>query len=364
MNAAEHPGGEKAKAFFLNYGLYMLLGLMLVVVVCVDPAFLTANNIVKILQKASPCGILALGMAGIIVLRGVDLSAGRILGTCAAVTYSLVQSVTYASHMWPNLPQLPLAVPFLISIAVAVAFCAINGFGVTMLKVPAYMMTWGTQLVAYGVTCLYLDAGPKGGSTLSSFDRKFIDLVNGGFQITKEGEGAFDSLVIPYLVLYFAAAAIVMWLVWHRTTLGKNMFAIGRDKTAAAASGVNIARNTMGVYLVAGVLYGIAAFLETGRIQTVNTATGLNYDLDAISGCVIGGVSLSGGVGTIPGIVIGVVLLQMINYSLYFLGINPHLQYVVKGLLLILVVAVDVQKYLAKNKERTEAEIQKGETVC
>ena len=102
------------------------------------------------------------------------------------------------------------------------------------------------------------------------------------------------------------------------------MFAIGGNKEAAAVSGVNITKNIMGVYLVAGVLYGLAAFLEAGRIQSVNTGTGLNYDLDAISGCVIGGVSFNGGVGTIPGVVLGVVLLQVINYSFNFLGINPY----------------------------------------
>ena len=349
MNAAEHPGGEKTKAFFLNYGLYILLGLMLVVVVCVNPDFLNTNNAMLILQQASTRGILALGMAGIIVLRGVDLSVGRILGLCSVLTASLVQSVSYASRMWPSLPELPFIVPFLISIAVAVAFCAINGFGVAVLKMEAYIMTIGTQLMAFGTTYLYMESDPRGVRQISSLEPGFIDLVNGGSQITKEGEGAFDNIVIPYLVLYFAAAAIVMWLVWHRTTLGKNMFAIGRDKTAAAASGVNITKNIMGVYLVAGVLYGIAAFLEAGRIQTISgTHTGINYELDAISGCVLGGVSLSGGIGTIPGVVIGVVLVQIINYSLSFLNVNPYVQYIIKGLFLILVVAVDVQKYLAK----------------
>ena len=126
------------------------------------------------------------------------------------------------------------------------------------------------------------------------------------------------------------------------------MFAIGGNMEAAAVSGVNISRSIMGVYLVAGVLYGIAAFLEAGRIQSVNTGTGLNYDLDAISGCVIGGVSFAGGVGTIPGVIIGVIILQVINYSLNFLGVNPYLQYIIKGLIIILAVSIDVRKYIAK----------------
>ena len=348
MSETKGLNTERIKNFFLSYALYIILGLMIVVVVLVDPTFLAVSNILLILQQASTRGILALGVAGMIVLAGTDLSAGRILGTCAAVTASMVQSVTYASRMWPTLPQLPIIVPFLLSILVAIIFCAINGFGVAVLKLHAFIISLGTQLLAFGATCLYMDSAPRGIQPISSFEQGFIELVNGGFVITPKGDGPFDGITIPYLVLYFAVCAIVMWVVWNKTTLGKNMFAIGGNSEAAAVSGVNITKNIMGVYLVAGVLYGIASFLEAGRIQTVNTATGLNYDLDAISGCVIGGVSFAGGVGTIPGVVIGVVLLQMINFSLSFLGVNPYLQYIIKGLIIILAVSIDVRKYLAK----------------
>ena len=139
-----------------------------------------------------------------------------------------------------------------------------------------------------------------------------------------------------------------MWFVWNKTTLGKNMFAIGGNKEAAAVSGVNVTKSIMLIYVVAGILYGVAAFLEAGRVQSVTTQTGLNYELDAMSGCVIGGVSFSGGVGTISGILIGVITLQVINYSLYYLQINPYLQYIIKGVIIILAVAIDVRKYIAK----------------
>lgn len=348
MSETKRLNSEKTKEFLLNYALYIILGLMIVAVVCVNPNFLSITNILTILTQASTRGILALGAAGMIVLAGTDLSAGRIVGVCAAVTGSLVQSVTFAGRMYPNLPQLPWIVPLLISIGIAIIFCVINGFGVAVLKLHAFIITLGTQLLAYGVACMYLDSGPKGAQALSNFNEGFLKLVNGGFRITPDGPGAFDNITIPYLVIYFAVAAIIMWVVWNKTTLGKNMFAIGGNKEAAAVSGVNVTRNIMGVYLVAGVLYGIASFLEAGRIQSVSTITGTNYDLDAISGCVIGGVSFSGGVGTIPGVVIGVILLQMINYSLSFLGIQSYLQYIIKGLIIILAVSIDVRKYLTK----------------
>ena len=200
----------------------------------------------------------------------------------------------------------------------------------------AFIISLGTQLIAYGALCLYIDSQKGGAQPIASLDPRYIELVNGYW------------LGIPHLVYFMVICAVIMWFVWNKTTLGKNMFAIGGNPEAAAVSGVNVAKNIMMIYLVAGILYGIAAFLEAGRIQSVTTATGTNYDLDAISGCVIGGVSFSGGVGTIPGILIGVIILQVINYSLYYLGVNAYLQYIIKGLIIILAVAIDVRKYIAK----------------
>ncbi|MGL4363108.1 MAG: galactose/methyl galactoside ABC transporter permease MglC [Cellulosilyticaceae bacterium] len=332
---------EKIKEFLLNYALYIILGIMIMVVIIIEPKFLSMSNFIKILTQASTRGILALGVAGMIVLGGTDLSAGRILGCCAAVSASLVQATTYASRMYPGIGKdLPLFIPLLLSIAIGVTFCMINGFGVAKLKLHAFIVSLGTQLIAFGVTCIYIDSQKGGAQAISTFNEKFINAVNGSFQI--------GNFRLPYLICYFALAAVVVWVIWNKTTLGKNMFAIGGNQEAAAVSGVNIFKNIMGVYLVAGILYGIAAFLEAGRIQSVNTGTGLNYDLDAISGCVIGGVSFSGGVGTIPGVIIGVVILQVINYSLNFLGVNPYLQYIIKGLIIILAVSIDVRKYIAK----------------
>ncbi len=326
------------KDVLLNYALYIILGIMIAGVVIADRSFLSANNMWKILAQASTRGIMALGAAGLIVLAGTDLSAGRIIGCGAAISASLLQSVTYASRMYPQITKpLPLIVPLVLAVIVCVLFSLLNGFGVAKLNMHAFIISLGTQLIAYGVLCLYIDSQKGGAQPIASLDQRFIDFVNGKY---------FD--VIPHLVVFLAIAAVIMWFVWNKTTLGKNMFAIGGNKEAAAVSGVNVERNIMLVYLVAGVLYGVAAFLEAGRVQSVTTATGLNYDLDAISACVIGGVSFSGGVGTIPGVLIGVIILQVINYSLYYLGINPYLQYIIKGLIIILAVAIDVRKYIAK----------------
>ena len=341
-NVKLSPKAARVGEFFLNYALYIILIAILVIVCLVKPNFLNPVNILNILKQASTKGILALGCAGLIVLAGTDLSIGRVLGLSAAVTAALVQSVTYSARMFPQMTtQLPLWVPLMASIGVSVIFCLINGFGVAKLHLHAFIITLGTQLIAFGCNCLFIESQPSGtAQALSTFDQNFLDFAAGNLTI--------GSVKIPLVVLYFLGIAVIMWFVWNKTRLGKNMFAVGGNTEAAAVSGVNVAKTIMLVYLVAGVLYGISAFLEAARITSVGANTGINYETDAISACVVGGVSFSGGVGTVQGVVIGAIILQAINYSLQFLGVNPYLQYVVRGLIIILAVAIDVRKYIAK----------------
>ena len=413
--------------FLLNYALYIILLLILTTVSIIRPDFLKIDNILNILKQASTKGILALGCAGLIVLAGTDLSIGRVLGLSAAVTASLVQKVSYNSRYYQGMTeQLPLIVPLLGAIAIGVAFGAINGFGVSKLHLHAFIITLGTQLIAFGANCLYIEAQPSGtAQALSTFDRDFLNASAGnlirvgelfllgfavlmiigvplfwtGISLLKNREDKrklrkitflasmaavvalavllavwfmtnasnlppletteYGSVItqiwmtqtgtkIPKVVMYFLGLSIIMWVVWNKTRLGKNMFAVGGNTEAASVSGVNVARTIMLVYLVAGALYGIAAFLEAGRITSVGANTGINYELDAISACVIGGVSFTGGVGTIQGVVIGSIILQAINFSLYFLQVNPYMQYIIRGLIIILAVAIDVRKYLMK----------------
>ena len=342
---AANPKVEKITGFLLNYALFIILGLILVVVSIIRIDFLSIDNILNILQNASTKGILALGCAGLIVLAGTDLSIGRVLGISAAVTASLVQSTTYASRMYPtmvnSLGGIGLLIPLFSSIAVAVLFSLINGFGVAKLHLHAFIVTLGTQLIAYGANCLYIESQPSGtAQALSTFDSTFLNVAAGGIRI--------NDVRIPVVVIYFIVMAVIVWVIWNKTTLGKNMFAVGGNTEAAAVSGVNVAKTIMLVYLMAGVLYGIASFLEAARITAVGANTGLNYETDAISAVVVGGVSFSGGVGTIQGVVIGAVIMQAIVYALNFLGVNPYIQYIIRGLIIILAVSIDVRKYIVK----------------
>ena len=342
MTNSKKMNPQKLKDTLLKYALYIILLLLLVVIVAIKPNFLSVGNLISILKQASTKGILAYGVAGIIILAGTDLSVGRVLGLCAAVAASLLQSVTFASRYYPSITEpLHLILPFLACVAIAVIISAFNGFGMAKLHMHPFIVTLGTQLISYGLCCIYIENQPSGSTqALSSLDQRYLALATGSVDIF--------GFKLPYLVIIFLLLGVLTWLVWNKTRFGKNMFAVGGNAEAAEVSGVSVTKTIMGVFLYAGLMYGIASFLEGARIQSVGTATGINYELDAIAGCVIGGVSFNGGIGTVPGVVIGSIILQAINYGLYFLGVNAYLQYIIRGAIIIIAVAIDVQKYVAK----------------
>ena len=175
-----------------------------------------------------------------------------------------------------------------------------------------------------------------------------------GFGVVFSSYGGFSFgavtgiIIVSYLMFYAIAVVIIMWVVWNRTTLGKNMFAIGGNREAAKVCGVNVKRTIIIVYVIAGILYAFGGVLEAGRTGSANSTMGADYAMDAIAACVVGGVSMKGGTGTLPGVVVGVIIFQIITYGLIYIGVSPDLQYVVKGLIIIIAVVLDNQKSLRK----------------
>ena len=195
------------------------------------------------------------------------------------------------------------------------------------------------QLVIYGLMSIYFDV-VNDSAPIGVLNPKFSKLAQGAFQ--------FGSIRIPYLVCYAAIAIVIIWFIWNKTVLGRNMFAIGGNSEAANVSGINIIRNMLIIYIIAGIMYGIGGSLEVARTGSATNALGASYELDAMASCVVGGVSMRGGVGSIGGVVTGVLLFQIISYGLVFAQVNPYLQYFVKGAIILLAVAVDTQKYIKK----------------
>ena len=236
---------------------------------------------------------------------------------------------------------MPIPLVILIVIIVGGIVGWINGFFVAKFKLHPFIVTLATQLIVYGVLLVYIMVNGNNGQPLSGLDESFKNFVTGSFV-------SFKGVTIPNYVWYAVVIVIFMWFVWNKTSFGKNMFAVGSNPEAANVSGVNVMRTTILVHTLAGSMNGITGFIEAARIGSNTANTGLNYESDAIAACVIGGVSFVGGTGKIRGVVLGVFLLRIIFVALNFLSINQNLQYIIKGLIILVACAIDMRKYLVR----------------
>lgn len=328
------------KTFFMNNAIFIVLIVILMAIIAISPDFLSVINFQNILSQASTRIIIALGVGGILIAQGTDLSAGRIVGLAAVISASLLQAPNYAYKMYPHLPQLPVYVPLIVIAVICGIVGLLNGLVVAKLKVPPFIATLGSMIIVYGLTSTYFDRPPYGAQPIGGLDPKYMEFAQGYFSV--------GNFIIPYLVVYALITTVGIWVLWNKTKLGKNMYAIGGNPEAAVVSGVNILWNLLVIYALAGALYGCAGFLEAGRIGSATNNTGTMYELDAIAACVVGGVSTAGGIGTVPGVITGVLIFQVINYGLAFIGVNPYLQYIIKGIIIIAAVSIDSRKYLKK----------------
>ena len=304
--------------------------------------FLSFRSIVDILMRSASALFLALGVGGIIVLQGTDLSAGRIMGLTACVCASLLQMplAQYSVKMFPNMDAPPIIIVLLLSMAIGAVFGIFNGFCSAKFQMHPFIVTLGTQLIVYGLVLIYVQFGTNGGGPISGLTDQYKNVVKYTVNI--------NGTAIPMYVFYAILAAGIMWFIWNKTTLGKNMYAVGANPVAANVSGISILKVNILVFMMGGICYGISGFIEAARIGSNSASTGLNAELDAIAACVIGGVSFLGGVGKISGIITGVILLQIISVALQWLGVSGDVQYIIKGGIILVAVAIDMRKYLAK----------------
>ncbi len=329
------------KEALINNSLYILLIIAIIYTFIKNNMFLSASSIVNIISLSAANLPIACGIAGTIVLTGTDLSAGRVVGLTACISASMLQAVTYATKMFPSLPVMPIPVVIAMVLLVGAAVGWVNGFCVAKFKLHPFIVTLATQLIVYGLLLMYVMINGNNGQPLSGLDDSYKNFVTGSIV-------SLGTVKIPNYVWISLVVVAVMWFIWNKTAFGKNMFAVGSNPEAANVSGVNVARTTILVHTLAGAMYGITGFIEAARIGSNTANTGLNYECDAIAACVIGGVSFVGGTGKISGIVMGVFLLRIIFVALNFLSINANLQYVIKGLIILVACAIDMRKYLAR----------------
>jgi methyl-galactoside transport system permease protein len=233
-----------------------------------------------------------------------------------------------------------LILPILIAIAVCTLFGFVNGFIVSQFSVPPFIATLGTMVIIYGINSIYFNMPPNDSQPIGGLRPDFTNLGSGSLVL--------GPIEIPFIIIIAIAVTILMWVLLNKTRFGKNTYAIGGNINAARVSGINVKKTLLYMYAIAGALYGLAGVLEAARTGGATNNYGNMYELDAIAACVVGGVSTTGGIGTVPGIVAGVLIFGVINYGLTFIGLNPYWQLIIKGLIIVSAVAVDIRKYLSK----------------
>lgn len=326
------------KDFLINNGIIVVLVLLAIYTGIMQPTFFSPGNMINIALNVAPRFIIACGVSGCLITKGTDLSAGRQVGLAACLAGTLLQKPDYSGKFYQNLPDfggmwwLWVIAVLLICVAVCCIFGFINGVVISYLNVPAFIGTLGMQLIVYGVCLVYTNATPIGG-------------YHSAYTAVAKGK-LFG--VIPYLFLIALAVGMVMWFVYNMTPHGKYMYAIGGNEQSAEVSGVNTKKTKIIIYMTAAALYALGGFLVGAKSGGSSVNMGQGWELEAIAACTIGGVSVNGGIGRISGVLIGVLVFEILKTCLQYLGVDTNYQYIAQGIVIVVAIALDIRKYIAK----------------
>ncbi len=330
--------------FLLKNGLYLAIIVIFIALCFITPAvkgvqLLTMNNVLNILQMASPRMFLALGVAGLIMLAGTDLSIGRMMGMGMTVSTIIMHKGINTGSVFGHtfdFTGIPVVGRVVLALVVCIVLCTIfttiAGFFTAKFKMHPFIATMANMLVIFGLVTY----GTKGVS-FGAIETTIPSMI-----IPKIGK-------FPTIILWAVAAILIVWFIWNKTTFGKNLYAVGGNPEAASVSGISVFAVTVGAFVLAGILYGFGSWLECIRmVGSGSAAYGQGWEMDAIAAAVVGGVSFTGGIGKISGVVVGVCIFTALTYSLTTLGIDTNLQFVFSGIIILVAVTLDCLKYVQK----------------
>ena len=321
MEATKKLNGKAVTKWLSNNAIIVMMLAVSLIVGIMHPNFFSGTNMINLFKNVSIRYIIALGISGCLITTGNDLSAGRLAGFAACLACIFAQTEGAAGKFYPNMHTLPTPVVFILVIAICAIVGLCNGLVVSYLKVQPFIATLGMQQVVYGICLVY-----TGGTPIGSLNKNFTSLASN------------TIIGIPVLIWIALIVAVCFWF----------LYAIGGNEAAAEVAGVNVNATKIRIYILASCMFGLAGCLLAAKSggASVNTAQG--YELDAIAACTIGGVSTTGGVGTVPGVLVGVLVFELMKVALQFMNVNSSYTYIVQGLVIIVAVAIDIRKYLAK----------------
>ncbi len=326
--------GKSVLKFISDHAIIFLIILLALFTWANSQNFMSKDNVGNLISNVAPRFIIACGVSGCLITKGTDLSAGRQVGLAACFAAMMQQTLDYSARVFDWMPDMHWVFALLISVAIMGCIGAVNGCVIAFLKVPPFIATLGMQTLVYGACQVITGNQPIGG-----FKQNYRDLASGNF---------FGERLLPYLLLPALLVGLFMWFLYNKTRHGKYMYAIGGNENAAQVAGVNVNASLIRIYILASVMYALAGFLIGSKAGGASTATGQGYELEAIAACTIGGVSVNGGVGRISGILVGVLVFEVLKICLQFLRFDPAYTFIAQGLVIIVAVALDLRKYLAK----------------
>ena len=294
-----------------------LIALFLALSFSID-GFFSTRTIWSIIEQVSMFGIIAIGVTFAIITTGIDLSSGSIVALTSVVAASVVTGGDTVSAA---------ILAFSLSLLLGALLGAINGGLTAIGSIPPFIATLGMMIIARGAAQLYSDGRP-------------IDASSEAFTWISD----VSFLGLPGLVILYIIIVIASHILLSRSTFGRHVYAVGGNLNAAKICGINTTKTLIWVYVLAGALSGLAGALLAARTYAGNPSYGLAWELDAIAAAVIGGVSLSGGIGTIPMCVIGALIIGTTNKGLNMMGVDPYWQQIVKGLIIVIAVLIDTLK--------------------
>lgn len=312
---------------FREAGISVFILLLVVAVTLRAPSFLTANNFEDILLNISILIIVALAQTMVIITHGIDLSVSSIIGLVAMMVGFVVKQN----------PEMSILLAVLLGMALGAVLGSFNGLIISLGKVPPIIATLGTLSVYRGLIFFYSQ-----GTWVNSFE------LPATFKMLSKG----TALVLPNIVIIAILVAIVIYYFLNYTRTGRDIYAVGTNPEAAQFSGIRNQRIIFLVYLLSGLLAGLAAVLWVSRFESAQTNTALGFELQTVAASVVGGVSIGGGVGTVPGVLLGALLLGIIQNSLTLVRISPFWQLAAQGLLILIAVISD--KWVLSQIERSK----------
>ena len=322
--AKGHAQVRRVGNWLLDHAMIVIIILAVIYIQTQRPTFLGWASIVNIISLTASRLPMALGIAGAIILTGTDLSAGRVVGLTAFVSAIFLQRTGIVGKFLENMGTQNVVLVLILTMALGALIGLINGFCVSKFKLHPFIVTLSTQLITYGTYLTLSNA-----TQISNLDPSYTT------NLVTRTLFRVETSAVPTYVLLAIIVTIVMWFIWNKTAFGKNMFAVGSNEDAARVSGVNVTLTIIGVFALAGAMYGYTGFVEAARLGASTGSLGLNYELDAIAACVIGGVSFVGGIGKISGVILGVFLMQLIISGMTFLGISGNTTYILNGLVIL-----------------------------